>query len=303
MVQIKKWKKDFSTRSRKNRFQKKMSDWRKPKATWKKQRTFGKKTYRKMPFKSRITFPAQEKFLRSRIVSRKFKAIGTCEIGNDTRRWNEDNLKSIVDSAKFVGHIAEYEDMAVSYVKVKAKCINAKVQSYIADMSILSYDKKDNAGKVLQEAQLPKMYNENDLNHPQQLSTGLYPKNEIGDVTVVRKQNLLAAHKKARTTPWINCKEYISSPSSFTNTLFPTSPCVIVGNLDVNRTTIVAFEVTLYCVTKNRLVETTNLRTELVEMQMMDLVQKHAQNYQANPSMLIERTYDPRDPERVETTN
>lgn len=214
------------------------------------------KSWKKMPYKSRITFPTQEKFLRSRVVSRKFKFTTIEKLIQDKNYLiNYDTLLKIVEASKFIGHIAEYEDFAISYIKMKAKIVNGTSTSFIADYTIT----KDQAASMIGS----------------EVVTRLFPKYDIGNVTTVRKQNLLAAHKKARTSPWVKTKDMIDRGAKDLSTiLFPSTPSISVAPLDPKSPCLIVCEVSLYCVTKNRLVETTNLRTELIEMNVLDKAQE-----------------------------
>lgn len=281
---IKKYKKAWNTKKRTTALNNRFSKWRKSKFLPLKKYKFNiRKNFKKFTPKSRISYPSQEKFLRSRIVSRKFKMtvsgqVGSYEpivkpeglSGSDLEVYTRDlikqagevqtqygllGFKSMTGAKKFLGHIAEYEDFAISYIKVKTKCNNKVTVSYIRDNSLAGV----NIG--LQNRA------------PQEALDGLFIKHDAGNPIVVRKQNLLAAHKVARTSPWIKSAEYVNArEGTFDAQMFPTYPVVDVSVFDNTKPSFCVTEYTVYCVTKNRMTKNLDERNELVELKNQDRV-------------------------------
>lgn len=245
MVYKSPYKKGFKRSPIKPYMKRKFSSVSKYKKPYKRFTKYSKGKSFKKSYGSRITFPQQEKYLRSRVVSRKFKMILDAACGPNMQKSGIDKIASVMKSKKLLGHITEYEEFAISYVKIKTKMVNARCLSYINDNSRIktgiAYQKDSsvNMDMVMQKI-------------------------DFGNALVTRKQNLLAAHKKARTNPWVKTKDYIEDPEDMRDTLFPTYPTLEIVGLN-GTVGYYSCEISVYVVTKNKLVETTNLRTEVVE--------------------------------------
>lgn len=53
------------------------------------------------------------------------------------------NIEGILTSPVLLGHIAEYEQFAVSYIKVKAKYVGGRVDSFIVSIDPVDISKGD----------------------------------------------------------------------------------------------------------------------------------------------------------------
>lgn len=219
-----------------------------------------KRTFKKFP-KRKIDFRMQENQLRSAIVSRKFKTFDAISMAKHTSGPAESLttvltssivIKDLLTSPVLIGHVAEYEQFAVSYLKVKAKYANGKVDSFIMPVEYSS--------------DVPK---EKDLNY-----IPLFQKQTIGSAIHSRKQNFLAHHKKMRTTPWVDTHSYSMNPDAHFTTLLPMVPMFtqhLAGDVPLSFADV-SFEVTIYVITKNKKVQSLNAYTGVTERKV-DLVQ------------------------------
>lgn len=210
-----------------------------------------KRTFKKFP-KRKIDFRSQENQLRSAIVSRKFKTFTgmvQLDVDADAVRLSSLDVAGLLKAPVLLGHIAEYEQFAVSYIKVKAKFTGGTVDSFI----------------------IPFGYRKEFIADMDSAYFAKFQKQTVGPSIHLRKQNFLAHHKAMRTTPWVDVQQFILNPDAYYATLLPMYP-LFKHKTSVDSEGLSSFELSLYVVTKNKKVQSLDAYTGVTEKKV-DLVQ------------------------------
>ena len=229
---------------RRNLFKKKVSSKRNY-FTGFKNLKYKKGLYRKPT--RRISYKNQIKFLKNKVVTRKFRTIGMITKGTNI----QDKIIELVRNNAFVGYVCEFKEFCVSYVKVKlyykdANFICSIVDSEQAHMTFL---------------------------------TDKFAKVAYGNGVMVRKQNMLAANKRLHVKPWVESGLYANVPSSFTQILLPTY-FEIVSNV-VGEMPSFTYEISVEVAVKNPYHEGLSHKRQAAEIQIYDDVDKAFASKQA----------------------
>lgn len=190
---------------------------------------YGNRRFSKPTFKQTIKYGKLEDMIRNKVVVRKFDHMKTIKEEAELKKPIDFDIKGSLDSRDIKFFISEYTEFSLTSIVVQYVCVNLVMTTGHIDFE--SYGVIDDQAFNKTAKHL--------LKFGKVITAGPNP------VKFTQKFVLSATHKYNRTSPWVDVKTFLTSPSGGIDfsTLLPELPYATVERLSSSTTSYLGLKV------------------------------------------------------------